>query len=868
MRTTQLSGTSLQDGFGVRPSPCGATSAIIVGSELLGLSATAWTAAAGARHIAPVEALPDRLPLSLQASQLLRLLRPMCVSGLRSLCVVAMLLGVNWFAGSALAGGSGLNTLVVINQNSSNSIALGNYYAERRQVPPENILRIAWSGGNISWDGTQFQTNLLQPLLSAISSRGLSNQIHYVVLSMDIPYSTSRSNVFNGTTSGLFYGLKTGGGLNAYMLTNSYSDSESAFSDAKPAAAEGHSFLATMLTAGSLTQAKSLVDQGVDSDSTFPTAPVVLAKTYDPLRRIRYTMFDNAMFNTRLRGNYSLIRKNANSMYGETNLLGYQTGLMTLSVPANVFAPGAMADSLTSYAGVIFGYNEQTSLLAFIHGGAAGSYGTVAEPTANAAKFPNPQNYFFQSRGFSLAECYYQSLDVPYQGLIVGEPLAAPFAVAASGSWSGVAPDELLVGTRPLVVQFTAADATRPLARIDLFVDGKFFQTLTNVTPAAGNQLSVRLGNLTINQTVPANATLTSLATALAATLNSPANSNSTRTAAQAFGDRVELRFTGGNRPLSPINLRVTIESSVNQLVSDSPAFTTSTGSASARTTFLAARPTFLDSPAHGIKSLAVGGSVQAGTWLRLTVTKTNGAVVVVTYTNPTAGPSPGTVLSNLVNLINAEPALAGADGVMVEDFTIPSFGNPFANLLARSPGLAAAGVRASLTSSSMGTAPNTLVTLTDNLADLQPRNHLYLTTGAPVLGGSFSLNTTSVADGFHELTAVAYEGSSVRTQTRVTIPVRVQNTPLSASLTLVNLAATNPVSGNYQIAVTANTNNISNITLYTTGGALGAVNNQPGGTFAVSGAALGVGRHPFYAMVQDALGRRYRTATSWVRFE
>lgn len=809
------------------------------------------------------------VPIGDEASHLLKSLCPMCMPGLLRVCVVAMLLGLNWFAGSALAGGSGLNTLVVINQNSSNSIALGNYYCERRQVPPENILRISWSGGNFAWDGTQFQTNLLQPLLNAIASRGLNNQIHYVVLSMDIPYATSQSNIYNGTTSGLFYGLKTGGGLNAYMLTNSYSDSEAVFADAMPAAAQGYSFLATMITDNSLAEAKRLVDQGVNSDSTFPTAPVVLAKTYDPLRRIRYTMFDNAMFNTRLRGNYSVIRKNANSMWGETNLLGYQTGLMTLTVPTNVFAPGAMADSLTSYGGAIFGYNEQTSLLAFIHGGAAGSYGTVTEPTANAAKFPNPQNYFFQARGFSLAECYYQSLDIPYQGLIVGEPLASPFAVVAAGDWSGIAPEEVVSGTRSLSVQFTAADATRPLARIDLFVDGKFFQTLTNVTPAAGNQLSVRLGNLTINQTVPANATLSSLATLLAATLNSPANSNSTRTAAQAFGDRVELRYTGASRPLAPSNFRIVEGVSSNPVTTDNPAFSSAIGTASARTTFVsAAQPTFLDSPAHGIKTCTVAGSVQAGTWLRLTVTKTNGAVVIVTYTNPTAGPTPGTVLSNLVNLINADPNLAGADGVMAEDFNIPGFGNPSVNILARSPGLAAAGVKASLTSSSMGTAPNTSVALTDNLSDLQPRNHLYLTTGAAVLGSAFSLNTTLLADGFHELTAVAYEGSSVRTQTRVMMPVRIQNTPLSASLTLVNLAATNSVSGNYQIAVTANTNIISSITLYSTGGALGTVNNQASGTFAVSGAALGAGQHPFYAVVQDAIGRRFRTATSRVRFE
>ncbi len=33
------------------------------------------------------------------------------------------------------AGGSGLNVVVVVNQNSTNSVQLGNYYCEKRQIP-------------------------------------------------------------------------------------------------------------------------------------------------------------------------------------------------------------------------------------------------------------------------------------------------------------------------------------------------------------------------------------------------------------------------------------------------------------------------------------------------------------------------------------------------------------------------------------------------------------------------------------------------------------------------------------------------------------------------------------------------------------
>ena len=105
----------------------------------------------------------------------------------------------------AFAGGSGLNTLVVVNQNSANSCEVGNYFCEKRMVPPDNVVRISWAGGNISWTSSQFQTVLLNPLLSAIASRQLTNQIDYVVLSMDIPFQTINDTTVNGTTSALFY---------------------------------------------------------------------------------------------------------------------------------------------------------------------------------------------------------------------------------------------------------------------------------------------------------------------------------------------------------------------------------------------------------------------------------------------------------------------------------------------------------------------------------------------------------------------------------------------------------------------------------------------------------------------------------------
>src|SRR5688500_9149671 len=82
------------------------------------------------------------------------------------------------------AAGTGLNVVIVANQNSSNSLELANYYAEMRQVPPGNVLRINWSGGNAIWSRDEFEAVLLDPLTTMLQDRQLTNQVLYLVLSM------------------------------------------------------------------------------------------------------------------------------------------------------------------------------------------------------------------------------------------------------------------------------------------------------------------------------------------------------------------------------------------------------------------------------------------------------------------------------------------------------------------------------------------------------------------------------------------------------------------------------------------------------------------------------------------------------------
>lgn len=763
--------------------------------------------------------------------------------------------------GTVWAAGSGLNVIVVVNQNSTNSVQLGNDYCERRGVPPQNLLRMTnWTGGSINWSPADFTNDLLNPLLTMIASRGLTNQAQFVLLSMDIPYRVTDGDDQNGTTSALFYGFKTNGapmsGLASCSLpgatSNSYAYSELPFSQAPPNTAGTSSFLAMMLTDTNFADAENTLSNGMAGDNTYPTQTVYLAKTSDAIRSVRFVEFDNSVFENQVAGNNAVTRIDTDST-SFTNLFGLMTGLANYSLETNTFVPGSAGDSLTSYGGYILENSGQTPLLAYLEAGAAGSYGTVVEPCNYTQKFPDPVDYFYQTRGFSLAESYYQSILNPFEGLLVGEPLAAPFARPGGASWNSLTNGTGLSGQAALSPGFTAATTNLPLTQVDLFVDGTFFQTMTNLPPAGGNVLTVTLNGDTINYIVPTNATLAEAATGLADALD--LQTNVTEVLAFAVGDRIELQSLATYVPGS----NVTVNASA------------AIGSAPALTTHLTAtRPVFLDTVATGYQFVTVNNAPIVGDWLQYTFIKTNGTIVTLGVTNLTAGATVGTMAQNLMNLINSTPALESADGVIAADFFDDDpYGEATAQffLYPRTPGWPASQIVAMLNSSTnLQVTPTGMNPLADNVSDLRPRNHFYVSSGAISLPVNFACDTTRLPDGYHQLTAVAYEGTSVRTQTRVVRNVVIENTSLTATLTALPAGTNAALNQQLQFTVTPNATDIARIELFSTGGSAGVATNQAAAAFTVSAAWLGQGLHPFYALVTDQSGHRYQTQAVYYR--
>jgi len=792
---------------------------------------------------------------------------------------------------SAFAGGSGLNVVVVVNQSSSNSVELGNYYCEKRGVPPQNVLRVDWTGSRVDWTRSQFEATLRSPLNAMLAARQLTNQIDFVLLSMDIPYrvtestgSTATSGV-NASTAALFYGFKPDGCSNNCPLnipscnlpaasSNSYAASEGIFRLTPPISATSNSWLVMMLTSSNLAQAKAVVDRGVASDHSFPTQMVALAKSQDRLRNRRFYLFDDALLNVYVHGGMNMVRTNTSSPVGMGALLGFQTGGSFFSPGLNFFVPGALADDLTSFSGYIFENSGHTDALDFLNAGATASYGTVYEPCAYFEKFASSQLYFYQLRGFGAAEAYYLSVTNPYQGLLLGEPLSSPFSSPATGDWVTPPSGAVLSGTTNLVVGLTASDPSRPLQQVDLFLDGNFYATMTNIPPRTNNILYVTVNGVATNYVIPAGATIKSVVSALTARLNATGFTNATKVSAFAHGDRIELQSFDITRLSTNTTLGVS----------------NSIGTGTALTSFLAAsRSNFLDNAAYGLRSYFItnhaGSSVPVGAFLQLHVFKTNGTSVTVGVTNVTAGTPLNVLAPQLFDAANANPALQMPDGIVVQDVNMHEdwpynqyvygsndFSGEF-NLVARSPGWPESQVRAALTGSpnfhiylAATGQPAGTNQLDENVSDLRPRNHLYMTAGVTNLNVTFPFNTTTNADGYHELTAVAYEGSHVRTQKRVSRNIRIQNNSWSATFDTLLGGSNTALEATMQFAVAANTGSIIKIELFTTGGLFATSNNVASTTFPVAATNLGVGLHPFYALVTRSDGTRYRTETKWLR--
>jgi len=303
---------------------------------------------------------------------------------------------------------------VIVNTLDPLSVQIGEYYAAKRRILFQNIIKVGFTPGNTALTSKEFGV-----IKTAVDQQA-SKRVQAYALTWAAPYRVECMSI----TSAFAFGFDPAFCNNGCKPTrpSPYFNSRARLPFTQLGMRPTMAIAAT-----SFEQAKALIDRGVESDGSKPAGTAYLLSTSDNLRNVRNASYPlvEKLFKDRIR--VRTLRQdglmNAHDVLFYFIGKAHVDGLETLH-----FVPGAIADHLTSAGGMLTD-SSQMSALRWLEAGATGSYGTVTEPCNLPQKFPNPVVVTgVYLRGETLIEAYWKGVAMPGQGIFIGEPLAAPFA--------------------------------------------------------------------------------------------------------------------------------------------------------------------------------------------------------------------------------------------------------------------------------------------------------------------------------------------------------------------------------------------------------------------------------------------------------
>jgi uncharacterized protein (TIGR03790 family) len=307
---------------------------------------------------------------------------------------------------------------VVINLDDPYSVQVGEHYVKARRIPADQVLRL-----HVPVKGTLSIGEFAD--LSAKIDAFYGNRVQGLALAWRWPFAVD----CNAITGALAMGFDA----KLCASTCAVSRQSSYFGSISSRPFHDHRMRISMLLAArDVAGAKAMIDRGVRSDGTLGlrgATPVHahFVTTSDAIRSVRQVQFPPEGLIKPYAIELHLDQTDA--LRNASRVVMYLTGRASVDGLDTVrFVPGALADHLTSFGGILDRPMGQMNVLSWIEAGATASYGTTSEPCAHLQKFPQSQALLqFYLQGATALEAYWKSVAWPQQGLFVGEPLAAPF---------------------------------------------------------------------------------------------------------------------------------------------------------------------------------------------------------------------------------------------------------------------------------------------------------------------------------------------------------------------------------------------------------------------------------------------------------
>lgn len=333
----------------------------------------------------------------------------------RGLWVVGSFLWAALLHAEGLAEGLAAARLgVIYSLDDPSSRQVASYYAKQRLIPSENLIGIHIPNAGV------ITPEAFAPIRRQVIER-LPIAVQSLVLIWSAPYAVGCMSVTTAFAAGYRSDFCLPGcsrtALNPLFNTEGW----------LPADTVGW-WPAMLLPSADVALAHAVIDRGIAGDGTRPPGTLYLVRTTDGARNVRAATYEEAQLV--LAHRLTVVGLSAPVNRDIPDAIGYFTGAAQVEeLPQLHFRPGAIADHLTSYGGVLQG-SRQMSAVAWLQQGATGSYGSVSEPCALVEKFPDIRVLFAHyTRGETLLESYWKSVAMPGQGLFIGEPLSRPFAV-------------------------------------------------------------------------------------------------------------------------------------------------------------------------------------------------------------------------------------------------------------------------------------------------------------------------------------------------------------------------------------------------------------------------------------------------------
>ncbi len=356
--------------------------------------------------------------------------------------------------------------VLLVNRKSLDSMKVANHYVATRNIPRRNVIYLDVPANLYTGAATvspkEFTGLIWEPANKVIKERGLENQVLAWIYSVDFPIRvetdsndrkqmsvcgmTFMRNKIPGLSlvedgkflSKLFSGPNERIKLNLNSLSlGMQKKGLGPEAEVPPEAAWLQRGLGDKMPLPNMmlgytgpkgNDVQTVLDcigRGVKSDFRGLRSGIYFVQNDDVRSKCREWQFYPAVNELKNRGITATVTTNFPA--GAERVMGILMGAETVDPSTIVsFGDGAMAEHLTSWSAEF--QKPQTKCTEWIKAGATATAGVVVEPYSNPNKFPSARFYTHYTSGCTILESFYQSIACPLQTLLLGDPLAKPYA--------------------------------------------------------------------------------------------------------------------------------------------------------------------------------------------------------------------------------------------------------------------------------------------------------------------------------------------------------------------------------------------------------------------------------------------------------